>query len=61
VHVDGKRVLACLSPAAQCEGRAVTTIEGIGEFMSGNLCRCGAYPHMVAAIREVAGGGDART
>ena len=26
----------------------------IRERMSGNLCRCGAYPHIVAAIREVA-------
>jgi aerobic-type carbon monoxide dehydrogenase small subunit (CoxS/CutS family) len=25
--------------------------------MSGNLCRCGAYPYIVAAIREVAAGG----
>jgi xanthine dehydrogenase YagT iron-sulfur-binding subunit len=27
---------------------------GIREGMSGNLCRCGAYPNIVAAIREVA-------
>jgi xanthine dehydrogenase YagT iron-sulfur-binding subunit len=101
VLVDGKRVLSCLTLAAQCEGRAVTTIEGLSsdgslhpmqeafvrhdsfqcgyctpgqimsavallaegrarsdeeirEFMSGNLCRCGAYPNIVAAIREVA-------
>jgi xanthine dehydrogenase YagT iron-sulfur-binding subunit len=26
----------------------------IREYMSGNLCRCGAYPNIVAAIREVA-------
>jgi xanthine dehydrogenase YagT iron-sulfur-binding subunit len=101
VLVDGKRVLSCLTLAAQCEGREVTTIEGltrngklhplqeafirhdgfqcgyctsgqimsavalldegragsddeIREFMSGNLCRCGAYPNIVAAIREIA-------
>jgi xanthine dehydrogenase YagT iron-sulfur-binding subunit len=105
VHVGGKRVLSCLTLVAQCEGREVTTIEGldpahpvpeafvrhdgfqcgyctpgqimsavallaegragsdteIREFMSGNLCRCGAYPNIVAAIREVAsrGGSDA--
>jgi xanthine dehydrogenase YagT iron-sulfur-binding subunit len=35
------------------EGRA-TSDEEIREFMSGNLCRCGAYPNIVAAIREVA-------
>ena len=101
VLLDGKRVLSCLTLAAQCDGRQVTTIEGLApdgelhpvqaafvrhdafqcgyctagqimsavallkegragsdaeirEFMSGNLCRCGAYPNIVAAIREVA-------
>jgi xanthine dehydrogenase YagT iron-sulfur-binding subunit len=99
--VDGRRVVSCLMLAAQCDGRDVTTIEGLSheghldrmqeafirhdafqcgyctpgqimsavslleegragsdedirEFMSGNLCRCGAYPNIVAAIREVA-------
>jgi xanthine dehydrogenase YagT iron-sulfur-binding subunit len=107
VLVDGRRVLSCLMLAAQCDGRQVTTIEGLSrdgelhplqqafirhdafqcgyctagqilsavsllaegragsdeeirEFMSGNLCRCGAYPNIVAAIREVAGSGGAR-
>ena len=102
VLLDGKRVLSCLTLAAQCDGREVTTIEGLAraghlhpvqaafirhdgfqcgfctpgqimsavalldegragsdeeirEFMSGNLCRCGAYPNIVAAIREAAG------
>src|SRR5260370_5937836 len=102
VLVDGKRVLSCLTLAAQCDGREVTTIEGLAregglhpvqeafirhdgfqcgyctpgqimsavallaegragsdeeirEFMSGNICRCGAYPNIVAAIREAAG------
>ena len=102
VHIDGARVLACLTLAAQAEGRAITTIEGLAgpggelhpvqaafleqdafqcgyctpgqimsavacireghagspdeirEFMSGNLCRCGAYPHIVAAVRQAA-------
>ena len=105
VLLDGKRVLSCLTLAAQCEGREVTTIEGLAadgrlhpvqeafirhdgfqcgyctpgqivsavallregragsdeeirEFMSGNLCRCGAYPNIVAAIRDVAGQGS---
>jgi len=105
VLLDGKRMLSCLTLAAQCEGREVTTIEGLAadgrlhpvqeafirhdafqcgyctpgqivsavallqegragsdeeirEFMSGNLCRCGAYPNIVAAIREVAGQGS---
>ena len=35
------------------EGRA-TSDSSIREFMSGNLCRCGAYPNIVAAIREAA-------
>jgi xanthine dehydrogenase YagT iron-sulfur-binding subunit len=106
VLLDGKRVLSCLTLAAQCDGREVTTVEGlmhdgtlhpvqeafirhdafqcgyctpgqvmsavallkegratsdeeIREFMSGNICRCGAYPNIVAAIREVAGNGGA--
>jgi xanthine dehydrogenase YagT iron-sulfur-binding subunit len=101
VHVDGQRVLACLTLAAQVDGRAITTIEGLGvngtlhpvqeafvrhdafqcgyctpgqimsaiaciaeghtqsdndirEYMSGNLCRCGAYPNIVAAVRDAA-------
>jgi xanthine dehydrogenase YagT iron-sulfur-binding subunit len=101
VLVDGQGVLSCLMLVAQCEGREVTTIEGLSqggrlhpvqqafvrhdafqcgyctagqimsavallaegrassddeirEFMSGNLCRCGAYPNIVAAIRELA-------
>lgn len=101
-HVDGKRVLSCLTLAAQAEGRQITTIEGIRgeggdlhpvqaafiehdafqcgyctpgqimsavacireghagsdaeirEYMSGNLCRCGAYNSIVAAVREAA-------
>lgn len=101
VHIDGERVLACLTLAAQAEGRAITTIEGLAregelhpvqaafleqdafqcgyctpgqimsavacireghagsdeeirEYMAGNLCRCGAYPHIVAAVRQAA-------
>jgi xanthine dehydrogenase YagT iron-sulfur-binding subunit len=101
VLLDGRRVLSCLTLAAQCDGRVVTTIEGVApagrlhpvqeafirrdgfqcgyctpgqimsavallaegragsdeeirEFMSGNLCRCGAYPNIVAAIRDAA-------
>ena len=30
-------------------------LEAIREAMSGNLCRCGAHPNIVAAIAEVAG------
>lgn len=100
VHVDGKRVLACLTLAASLQGKDVTTIEGLAdatgelhpmqqafidhdgfqcgyctpgqimsavacvkeghaenkaqirEYMSGNLCRCAAYPNIVAAIEQ---------
>ena len=38
------------------EGRA-TTPEEIREQMSGNICRCGAYPNIVAAIGEVVASG----
>ncbi len=34
------------------EGHA-TTDGDVREWMSGNLCRCGAYPNIVAAIRQV--------
>jgi xanthine dehydrogenase YagT iron-sulfur-binding subunit len=33
------------------EGRA-TTPDEIRELMSGNICRCGAYPNIVAAIQQ---------
>ena len=102
VHVDGRRVLACLTLAATTHGKTVTTIEGLAqngalhpmqqafldhdgfqcgyctpgqimsavallgepcgpevndvrECMSGNLCRCGAYANMIAAIQDVRG------
>jgi xanthine dehydrogenase YagT iron-sulfur-binding subunit len=102
VHVNGQRVLACLTLAVQTEGCAITTIEGLAgsdgtphpvqqafmeedafqcgyctpgqimsavaciregragsddeirEFMAGNLCRCGAYPNIVSAVRKAA-------
>ena len=104
VHVDGKRVLSCLSLAVMQEGKKVTTIEGLAngdklhpmqeafikhdgfqcgyctpgqimsgiacineghansddeirEYMSGNICRCGAYPNIVKAIADVKKGG----
>ena len=33
------------------EGHA-QTVEQIREYMSGNLCRCAAYPNIVAAIEQ---------
>ncbi|NHF65615.1 (2Fe-2S)-binding protein [Xanthomonas hortorum] len=35
------------------EGHA-TSDDEIREYMSGNICRCGAYPHIVEAIRHAA-------
>jgi xanthine dehydrogenase YagT iron-sulfur-binding subunit len=39
------------------EGHADTEDE-IREFMSGNICRCGAYPNIVDAIQEAKKGGQ---
>lgn len=39
------------------EGHADTEDE-IREYMSGNICRCGAYPNIVDAIMEVKKGGQ---
>ena len=100
VHVNGKRVLSCLSLAIMQDGKKIRTIEGLADGdnlhpmqqafikhdgfqcgyctpgqimsaiacvneghanneddirqnMSGNICRCGAYPNIVDAIVEV--------
>src|SRR5687768_17789977 len=100
VHVNGKRVLSCLSLAVMQDGKKVTTIEGLAkgedlhpmqaafikydgfqcgyctpghimsaiacikeghanspdeirQYMSGNICRCGAYRNIVDAIVDV--------
>ena len=42
------------------EGHARSDDE-IREYMSGNLCRCGAYPNIVAAIRDVAASSGGRS
>jgi xanthine dehydrogenase YagT iron-sulfur-binding subunit len=42
----------CSAAGLMSEGRAKTSDE-IRELMSGNLCRCGAYPQIVAAIQQV--------
>jgi xanthine dehydrogenase YagT iron-sulfur-binding subunit len=39
------------------EGHATSDSE-IAEFMSGNICRCAAYPNIRAAIREVRDAGE---
>lgn len=37
------------------QGRVELTDDEIRERMSGNICRCGAYPGIVAAVREASG------
>ena len=41
----------CSAVGLIAEGRA-RTMDDIRELMSGNICRCGAYPGIVAAIHE---------
>ena len=41
----------CSAAGLIAEGKAKSTDE-IRELMSGNICRCGAYPHIVAAIEQ---------
>jgi xanthine dehydrogenase YagT iron-sulfur-binding subunit len=41
----------CSALGLLSEGRA-RTADDIRELMSGNLCRCGAYPNIVAAIQD---------
>jgi xanthine dehydrogenase YagT iron-sulfur-binding subunit len=38
--------------------RIALTDAEIRERMSGNICRCAAYPNIVAAVRDVAEGGS---
>ena len=37
VLIDGKGVLSCLILAVECEGKAITTIEGLSNFKTGEL------------------------
>jgi xanthine dehydrogenase YagT iron-sulfur-binding subunit len=41
----------CSAAGLIAEGNA-TTPDEIRELMSGNICRCGAYPNIVAAIQQ---------
>lgn len=42
----------CSGIGLMAEGKAKSA-EDIRELMSGNICRCGCYPNIVAAIEEV--------
>jgi xanthine dehydrogenase YagT iron-sulfur-binding subunit len=44
----------CSAAGLIAEGRAKSAVE-IRELMSGNICRCGAYPNIVAAIQQAMG------
>ena len=44
----------CSAVGLLAEGKAKTADE-IRELMSGNICRCGAYPNIVAAILQTMG------
>ncbi|HEX3502131.1 MAG TPA: (2Fe-2S)-binding protein [Xanthobacteraceae bacterium] len=44
----------CSAAGLIAEGKAKTADE-IRELMSGNICRCGAYPNIVAAIQQAMG------
>jgi xanthine dehydrogenase YagT iron-sulfur-binding subunit len=44
----------CSAAGLISEGRAKSADE-IRELMSGNICRCGAYPNIVAAIQQAMG------
>ena len=44
----------CSAVGMLAEGKAATA-DDVRELMSGNLCRCGAYPNIVAAIEAVRG------
>ena len=55
----GDRTPGQIMSAVACvqEGHAGSDAE-VREYMSGNLCRCGAYPYIVAAVRAVASAGS---
>jgi xanthine dehydrogenase YagT iron-sulfur-binding subunit len=45
----------CSAAGLIAEGKA-QTVDEIRELMSGNICRCGAYPNIVAAIQQAMSG-----
>jgi xanthine dehydrogenase YagT iron-sulfur-binding subunit len=44
-----------LSAVALLNEKRPTDEASVREWMSGNICRCGAYPNIVAAVRAAAG------
>jgi xanthine dehydrogenase YagT iron-sulfur-binding subunit len=45
-----------MSAVALVSEKRPTDNASVREWMSGNICRCGAYPNIVAAVQSVAGG-----
>jgi len=50
----------CSAAGLLAEGKA-KTVDDIRELMSGNICRCGAYPNIVAAIQQAIDKGAGRS
>jgi xanthine dehydrogenase YagT iron-sulfur-binding subunit len=50
----------CSAAGLIAEGKAKTA-DDIRELMSGNICRCGAYPNIVAAIQQAMTGGGVKS
>jgi xanthine dehydrogenase YagT iron-sulfur-binding subunit len=44
-----------MSAVALIREKRPTDEASVREWMSGNICRCGAYPNIVAAVRDAAG------
>jgi xanthine dehydrogenase YagT iron-sulfur-binding subunit len=45
-----------MSAVALLSEKRPTDAASVREWMSGNICRCGAYPNIVAAVQSVAAG-----
>ena len=59
VHVDGQRVLACLTLAVQTEGCAITTIEGLaGTGRHATPCPAGLHGRGRLSMRVLHAGAD---
>lgn len=47
-----------LATTALLAENAAPTVDEIREYLAGNLCRCGSYPHVIEAIRSLAPGAE---
>ena len=53
MRLIARRDRSCRPIACVHEGHAGSDDE-VREYMSGNLCRCAAYPKIVAAVKQAA-------